>query len=55
MDYNSDFEQGRVVMSERNYQWDAAEYAQHSSQQFKWACELTEKLHFPFSLRILWC
>ena len=32
-------------MSERNYQWDAAEYAQHSSEQFKWACELTEKLH----------
>jgi trans-aconitate methyltransferase len=32
-------------MSERNYQWDAAEYAQHSSEQFKWACELSEKLH----------
>ena len=30
--------------SERNYQWDAADYAQHSSEQFKWACELTEKL-----------
>ena len=35
-------------MSERNYQWDAAEYAQHSSEQFKWACELSEKLHFPY-------
>lgn len=35
-------------MSERNYQWDAAEYAQHSAEQFKWACELTEKLHFPY-------
>ena len=32
-------------MSERNYQWDAAEYAQHSSEQFKWAGELAEKLH----------
>jgi len=31
--------------SERKYQWDAADYAQHSSEQFKWACELTEKLH----------
>ena len=30
--------------SEKNYQWDAADYAQHSSEQFKWACELTEKL-----------
>ena len=30
--------------SERNYQWDAADYAQHSSEQFKWACEITEKL-----------
>ena len=30
--------------SERNYQWDAADYAQHSFEQFKWACELTEKL-----------
>ena len=32
-------------MSERKYQWDAADYAQHSSEQFKWACELIEKLH----------
>jgi trans-aconitate methyltransferase len=31
--------------SERNYQWDAADYAQHSSEQFKWACELIEKLN----------
>ena len=30
--------------SERNFKWDAADYAQHSSEQFKWACELTEKL-----------
>ena len=32
-------------MAGKNYQWNAADYAQHSSQQFKWACELTEKLH----------
>jgi trans-aconitate methyltransferase len=32
-------------MSERNYKWDAADYAQHSTEQFKWASELAEKLH----------
>ena len=32
-------------MSERNYKWDAADYAQHSNEQFKWASELAEKLH----------
>jgi trans-aconitate methyltransferase len=32
-------------MAERNYRWDAAEYTQHSAEQFKWARELTEKLH----------
>ena len=33
------------MMSERNYKWDAADYAQHSTEQFKWASELAEKLH----------
>ena len=33
------------MISERNYKWDAADYAQHSTEQFKWASELAEKLH----------
>ncbi len=30
--------------SKKKYQWDATDYAQHSCEQFKWACELIEKL-----------
>jgi trans-aconitate methyltransferase len=33
-----------MAMSKKNYQWDAAQYAQYSSSQFAWALELIDKL-----------
>ena len=37
----------------KNYQWNASDYAQHSSAQFQWALELIEKLNLQGSESVL--
>lgn len=42
-----------IAMAKRSYNWNAADYAQHSSGQFQWAQELIEKLDLTGSETLL--
>ncbi len=42
-----------TTMDDESYQWNASDYAGHSSAQFEWAGELIEKLHLDGNESVL--